>query len=99
MRESTSRNQAKGLNTAPFAGSEKASQHRRRLAALAAAEEGPVAAAQRDVSVRSLGGAVIDLQLAAPRSQNAAASRPALINPTLRRRVASTERLGECLKR
>src|ERR1700680_974898 len=52
------------LNAAPFAGSDKASQHCRRLAALVAAEEGPVTAAERDVPVGPFGSTVVDLQLA-----------------------------------
>src|ERR1700676_5812939 len=52
------------LNATPLAGSDEASQHRRCLAAVVASEERPVAAAQRDIPVGSLGGAVVDLQLA-----------------------------------
>src|ERR1044071_465699 len=52
------------LDAGPFAGSDEASQHRRRPATAVAAEEGPVAAAQRDIAVGSFRGAVINLQLA-----------------------------------
>src|ERR1044072_3402929 len=54
----------KRLDAAPLAGSDEASQHRRRLTTAIAAEEGPVAATQRDIAVGSFGGAVVDLQLA-----------------------------------
>src|SRR5438128_11202368 len=52
------------LDAAPLAGSNEASQYGRRLAAIIAAEEGPVAAAKRDVAVGSFRGAVVYLQLA-----------------------------------
>src|SRR5215475_10073356 len=52
----------KRLDAAPLAGSDEASQYRRSLTTAIAAEEGPVAAAQRDSAVGPFGGAVVDLQ-------------------------------------
>jgi len=58
----------KRLNPAPFAGSDEASQHCRRLAALVAAEESPVAAADGDVPV---GRSVAPLSISnSPSSRN-----------------------------
>ncbi len=54
----------KGLDAATLAGSNETSQHRCRLATAVAAEEGPVAAAQRDVAIGAFGGAVVNLQFA-----------------------------------
>jgi len=54
----------KRLDAGSLAGSDEASQHRRRLAATVAAEKCPVAAAQRDIAVGPFGGAIVDLQLA-----------------------------------
>src|SRR5579884_1696314 len=54
----------KRLDATPLAGSDEASQHRRRLAAAVAAEEGPVAPAQRDIAIGSFRGPVVNLQLA-----------------------------------
>ena len=54
----------KRLDAAPFAGSDEASQHSRRLAAAVAAEKCPIAAAQRDIAVRPFRSAVVNLQLA-----------------------------------
>ena len=54
----------KRLDAAPLAGSDGASQHRRRLAAPVAAKEGPVAPSQRDIAVGPSRGAVVNLQLA-----------------------------------
>src|SRR4051794_9720625 len=52
------------LDAAALAGRDEASQHGRRFAAAVAAEERPVAAAERDVAVGSLRGTVVYLQLA-----------------------------------
>jgi hypothetical protein len=43
------------LDAGPLAGSDEASQYRRRLTAAVAAEEGPVVAAQRDIAVGPFG--------------------------------------------
>src|SRR5262245_30990010 len=50
------------LDAATFAASDEAHQHGRRLAAFVAAEERPVAAADGDVAIGALGGAVVNLQ-------------------------------------
>jgi hypothetical protein len=52
------------LYAGPLAGSHEASQHRRGLAALVAAKEGPIAAADRDAADRPFGCVVVDLQVA-----------------------------------
>ena len=43
---------------------DEAQQHGRRLAASVAAEERPVATTNGDVPIRSLGGTIVDLQIA-----------------------------------
>jgi hypothetical protein len=53
------------LDAAPLARSNEAARHGRRFATAVAAEERPVAAAERNVPVRSFRGAIVDLQLAA----------------------------------
>ena len=52
------------LYSGPLAGSHEAAQHGRRFAALVAAKEGPVAAANRDPADGPLGRVVVDLQVA-----------------------------------
>jgi hypothetical protein len=54
----------KRLDTAPLAGGNETSQHRRRLAPAIAAKECLVAAAQRDIAVGPFRRAVVNLQLA-----------------------------------
>ena len=54
----------KWLDRVPLARRDEAQQHGRRLAAMVAAEERPVATPNRYAPVRSLGGAIVDLQIA-----------------------------------
>ena len=52
------------LHRVPFAHGNEAQQHGRSLAAIVATEKRPVAAADGDVAVGPLGGAIVDLQIA-----------------------------------
>ena len=74
MRESTSRNQAERPRRVPLAHGNKAQQHVGGLAAIVAPEKRPIAAAEGDITVGSLRGAVVDLQIAA--FQKIATTRP-----------------------
>ena len=80
----------KRLDAGSLAGSDEASQHRRRLAATVAAEKCPVAAAQRDIAVGPFGGAVVDLQLAVFQKAQLAPPTDSAHSPPRRRTDSST---------
>src|ERR1700688_4940649 len=63
MRERTSLNQAKGFDTNPLARRRETPEDRGRFAALVAAEEHPVVAANRHAADVALGGIIIDAQI------------------------------------
>ena len=52
-----------GVDTNPLTRGQKAPQHRGRVAAMVAAKEDPVVAANRDTANGTLGGVIIDLQI------------------------------------
>src|ERR1017187_2490218 len=52
-----------GIHSSPLAGSHEAPQHRRRLAALGAAKEHPIVAADSYTADNALGGVIVDRQV------------------------------------